>query len=146
MKKYILTLSILLLTLGFSFAQRTGERYDPEKLQAARIAFITTRLDLTPSQAEKFWPLYNRFSDTRGNSLREMSKLSDTKSSEISEVDAKKRVENRLVIQRRLIEEEQSFIADVSKVISYNQILKLNGISRDFTRQLYQRQRRGNQN
>jgi hypothetical protein len=146
MKKYILTLLILLLTLGFSFGQRTGERYDPEKLKAARIAFITTRLDLTPSQAEKFWPLYNRFSDTRENSLREMSKLSDTKSSEISEVDAKKRVENRLVIQRRLIEEEQSFIADISKVISYNQILKLNGISRDFTRQLYQRQRRGNQN
>jgi hypothetical protein len=146
MKKYILTLLVSLLTLSFSFAQRTGERYDPEKLQAARIAFITTRLDLTPSQAEKFWPLYNRFSDTRETNLHEMSKLSDTNSEEISEADAKSRIENRLVIQRKLIEGEQTFISDVSKVISYNQILKLNGISRDFTRQLYQRQRKGNQN
>lgn len=68
-----------------------------------------------------------------------MSKLSDTNSEEISEADAKKHIENRLVIQRKLIEGEQTFISDVSKVISYNQILKLNDISRDFIPQISQR-------
>jgi Spy/CpxP family protein refolding chaperone len=30
-----------------------------ERMESARIAFLTTRLDLTPAEAEKFWPVYN---------------------------------------------------------------------------------------
>src|SRR6478735_12646756 len=33
-----------------------------EKIKAARIAFITERLGLTPAEAEKFWPVYREFS------------------------------------------------------------------------------------
>ena len=32
-----------------------------EMIQAKKIAFFTEYLDLTPSEAEKFWPLYNSF-------------------------------------------------------------------------------------
>ena len=30
-----------------------------ERLESFRIQFITKKLDLTPAEAEKFWPLYN---------------------------------------------------------------------------------------
>ncbi len=144
MKKYILTLAILLLTLSLSFGQRSGQRYDPEKLQAAKIAFITTRLDLTPNQAEKFWPIYNSYSENRNSVLKEMSALNQNRDAELSESEAKKRVEQRFELQKRLITAEEKFVEAISKVISYNQILKLNGLNRDFTRQLYQRQRNDN--
>jgi hypothetical protein len=141
MKKHILTFTIFLFVIGISIAQRPGERYDPEKLQAARIAFITSRLDLKPEQAEKFWPVYNQFNDNREGNLKEMSKLSDLRSGEISESEAKKRIEQRFEIQRRMLAEEEKYMAEMSKIISYNQILKLHGIARDFTRTVYQRQR-----
>ena len=32
---------------------------DGEKLTAYKIAFFTRNLDLTPAEAEKFWPVYN---------------------------------------------------------------------------------------
>lgn len=35
---------------------------DGEKLTAYKIAFFTKNLDLTPSEAEKFWPVYNDYS------------------------------------------------------------------------------------
>jgi hypothetical protein len=144
MKKYILTFTIFLFVIGIGIAQRPGERYDPEKLQAARIAFITSRLDLKPGQAEKFWPVYNQFNDNREGNLKEMSKLSDLRSGEVSESEAKKRIEQRFEIQRRMLAEEEKYMAEMSKIISYNQILKLHGIARDFTRTVYQRQRGGN--
>lgn len=144
MKTYLLTLSILLISFGFSLAQRPTERYDPEKLQAARIAFITTRLDLTPDQAEKFWPVFNQYSDIRDGLLKEMSALSDKRDGPITESEAKKRVEKRFEIQKKLLLSEEEFVSDISKSISYNQILRLNGLTRDFTRQLYQRQRKEN--
>ena len=31
-----------------------------QQMQSARIAFFTTELDLTPAEAEVFWPIYNR--------------------------------------------------------------------------------------
>lgn len=141
MKKYILTFAILIFFAEIGFAQRSDERYDPEKLQAARIAFITSRLDLKPEQAEKFWPIYNNFNANRGTYLKEMSKLSDLRNGEISETEAKKRVEERFEIQHKMLTEEEKFMAEMSKIISYNQLLKLHGIARDFTRTVYQRQR-----
>src|SRR6478736_1086340 len=36
-----------------------------EKIQAARIGLITQRLGLTSEQAEKFWPIYNEFTQKR---------------------------------------------------------------------------------
>lgn len=144
MKNYILTFTILLLVTGISIAQRSGDRYDAEKLQAARIAFITSRLDLKPEQAEKFWPVYNQFNDVRESNLRQMSKLSDLRSGEISDSEAKKRIQQRFDIQRNLLSEEEKYVAEMSKIISYSQILKLHGIARDFTRTVYQRQRGGN--
>jgi len=33
-----------------------------EKIEAAKIALITERLNLTPEQAQKFWPVYNEYS------------------------------------------------------------------------------------
>lgn len=144
MKNYILTFTILLLVTGISIAQRSGDRYDAEKLQAARIAFITSRLDLKPEQAEKFWPVYNQFNDVRESNLKQMSKLSDLRSGEISDSEAKKRIQQRFDIQRNLLSEEEKYVAEMSKIISYSQILKLHGIARDFTRTVYQRQRGGN--
>ena len=46
-----------------SFAQREGHGHqmgeNKEKLKAHKIAYITERLQLTPAEAEKFWPVYN---------------------------------------------------------------------------------------
>lgn len=145
MKTYILTFAILLFATGISLAQRPSQRYDSEKLQAARIAFITSRLDLKPEQAEKFWPVYNQFNDNRETYLKEIRKLSDLRSGDISESDAKKRIEQRFELQRKILSEEENYTSNLSKIISYNQLLKLNGLARDFSRTVYQKQRGNNQ-
>src|SRR5262245_55225343 len=35
------------------------------KIQAARVAYITDQLALTPEEAEKFWPIYREFTTKR---------------------------------------------------------------------------------
>lgn len=141
MRKFTLLILFSLL-VGASFAQRPGERYDPEKLQAAKVAFITTRLDLKSDQAEKFWPIYNEFSDKRESMLREMAGLNNRRGEALSEEEAKNRISKKFELEEKLMKEEKSFVEKASKVISYNQIFLLNGLSRDFARQLYQRQRK----
>lgn len=140
--KYLKLIALLLfLTLGFSaLAQRTP--VDREKLQAARIAFITTRIDLKPEQAEKFWPIFNEFDNSREKTMREISHLGkDTET--ISEEEAKSRIQKRLQLQGELLKKEEAFVNEVSKVLSSKQVLMLSNIARDFNRYLYQRGRDG---
>ena len=57
-------LPILLFFLSFNFyAQGERMREKKEQIKALKIAFLTTELDLTTDEAEKFWPLYNAFDD-----------------------------------------------------------------------------------
>jgi len=52
LKIYLLLLFMAASSLAF--AQRGGQPVDPERMQAARIAYITTRISLKTEQAEKF--------------------------------------------------------------------------------------------
>jgi hypothetical protein len=42
-----------------------------EKLELFKIQFITKKLDLTPAEAEKFWPLYNEQKDATQKLMQE---------------------------------------------------------------------------
>lgn len=48
-----------------SFGGRPGDAPNPDKLKSLRVAFITERLNLSPDEAEKFWPLYNEYQARR---------------------------------------------------------------------------------
>ena len=41
-----------------------------EKLELFKIQFITKKLDLTPAESEKFWPLYNEQKDASRNLMQ----------------------------------------------------------------------------
>src|SRR4051794_7602152 len=63
-------LAIVLFSISFSayaqdeeFPQLNGNIRD--RIYAARAAYITERINLTADQSEKFWPIYNEYTDKR---------------------------------------------------------------------------------
>ena len=48
---------------GFAVAQEGNERSDGGKIKAYQIAYLTEKLKLTPEEAQKFWPVFNRYED-----------------------------------------------------------------------------------
>ena len=58
--KYILTTFLLVFTLHIvSFAQQNKF----EAIESEKIAYITKELKITPSEAQKFFPIYNKYTD-----------------------------------------------------------------------------------
>lgn len=50
------------LTLAvFAQENENNQKPDGNRLEALKIAFITKRLNLTPEEAQKFWPVYNQY-------------------------------------------------------------------------------------
>jgi Skp family chaperone for outer membrane proteins len=56
MKKFLL-LICLVITVSITVAQ------NGRNLEALKIAYITKRLDLSPEEAQKFWPIYNQYAE-----------------------------------------------------------------------------------
>ena len=48
----------LLFFCAFSIRAQDGKR-----LQALKIGYLTRQMNLTPEEAQRFWPIYNRYSD-----------------------------------------------------------------------------------
>lgn len=62
-----------LLLICFAFTILNGEAQNGN-LVALKIAYITKRLDLSPEEAQKFWPIYNQYAEelkrTRQDAVR----------------------------------------------------------------------------
>lgn len=62
----ILILCILIFSQQSTFAQNNKDGKDRwEKYRTEKIAFLTDNLELTPEEAQKFWPIYNKLDKER---------------------------------------------------------------------------------
>lgn len=72
MKTRIIILTMLAaLISGPALAQNPNL----ERLNAYKIAFFTKRLNLTEREAEKFWPVYNEYQDSRNKLQTERQQI-----------------------------------------------------------------------
>jgi hypothetical protein len=53
--------AVLIFILILSIPRMQAQNPNQERLNAYKIAFFTKRLNLTPREAEVFWPVYNEF-------------------------------------------------------------------------------------
>ena len=62
---------IILLILLYAAIALPGMAQDNPKdagrIQAYKIAFLTRKLNLTPEEAQRFWPIYNKYEDELRN-------------------------------------------------------------------------------
>ncbi len=73
-KKQIILLLVSVLLIGTSSLSLNAQRQNLERIKAERVAFFTEQLELSSDEAEKFWPLYNDYSNRR-DKLNEESRM-----------------------------------------------------------------------
>ena len=140
-------LPILLLLVSTSFyAQSESMKEKKEQIKTLKVAFFTTELDLTNTQAEKFWPIYNTFDDKqfelRHQKMRAfMKKMNDGSLDKISEKEA-----NTFLAQIQDTEEElfllrKKFTSNLRAILPASKIIKLKKAEEDFNRKLLQQYR-----
>jgi len=65
--KRIISSLIIILIIALTNAQAQNKKHEEkwEKFRSEKIAFLTSSLELTPQEAEKFWPVYNQMEKER---------------------------------------------------------------------------------
>ncbi len=71
-KLFIILITVLIALPGYAqpepSKQQRNQRF--QQIQSAKIAFFTSELELTPKEAEEFWPVYNQYWKERETIVR----------------------------------------------------------------------------
>ncbi len=133
----------LLMTISISlFAQpgppnKMNKEERRAKIKAAKVAFITQQIALTPKEAEKFWPVYNQW-DADKKAIRQKNKI-DKKMTELSDKEAEVFILNRLAAEEDLVKLDKDYYFRLKEIISPKRILKLQKAEKQFRKKLLRR-------
>lgn len=65
MKKIILLLGVLVIFFNGFSQPKLDKDENFEKYQSMKVSYMTEKLNLTPKEAQNFWPVYNEFDKKR---------------------------------------------------------------------------------
>lgn len=142
MKKLLL---ILIFSLSISAFAQNKERY--ERIKALKIAFITERLQLTETEAQKFWPIYNAF-ESKNHKLRQQFGGRNAKRNieGMSEQEAQSYLDKMMVADTDKHSLKQQFVKDLLKILPAKKIIILKATEDAFNRRImeqYKKRREG---
>jgi hypothetical protein len=130
-----------LLVFLVCFAQNFyAQESKKEQIKAAKVAFITNELNLTPTEAEKFWPIFNAFDDKqheiRKNKLKGFQERKEQDLDKLSEKDAGAIVADMEKNEEELYSLRKKFITSLKGILPSVKILKLKKAEEQFSRKL----------
>lgn len=114
-----------------------------QEIKAQKTAFLTQRLDLSPAEAEKFWPVYNQYDkETEANrkDMRAEHKAAK-KDTELTEAEASAAIDKELAGRQKELDIRKKYAAEFKKTIGAVKTMKLAKAERDFRKELLKRLR-----
>lgn len=141
--------SLITFLLGFmllvpAMAQEVEDQVkDPkaqEKIRAARIAYITEKLGLTPAEAEKFWPIYNEFDQKRKElKLQNKDLRKNPDPAKANDADEKAVLARQHQLRQKELDLEKDYSNRLLNVVSAKKVMALSRTEKDFRNLLLKR-------
>lgn len=137
--KFFTTLIITILVTSISIGQ-DGEHSEQvkERMKAQRTAYITQKLELTESEAQKFWPIFNEYSaERKALKLEKSSELS----LKTSDKEAEMAINNYFDNKNKELELQKKYVNRFKSVLPSNKVAMLLNIQQDFSKEVMQNMR-----
>ena len=139
-------ITVLFLLCSVVFYSQEGKK---EQIKALKIAHITKDLDLSSTEAEKFWPIYNTFDekqfDLRMVKMRKIRQELQSKSTETMSIQEATLLLNQIdALEEETYKKKKKFMLELRKIMSPVKILKLKQSEDDFNKTLLKHYRKRN--
>ncbi|MEY4937181.1 MAG: hypothetical protein RIS64_3540 [Bacteroidota bacterium] len=105
-----------------------------KRLEARRAAFLSERLQLTPEEAQVFFPLFNEYM-AKIKGIREQLKT-DKPAEDLNDVEAEKAIAAQFDVETRIIDLKKEYYQKFKKVLSAKRIALLYEAQREFKGEL----------
>ncbi|MFV0505686.1 MAG: hypothetical protein ACK5L5_03085 [Bacteroidales bacterium] len=123
MKNLFLTILITTTFLASYSQDKTKQGWD--KFKAIKVSFITEKVELTPEEAQSFWPVYNKYESKKFELMKVKRNTEDAMCRELSEADAKAKNAEYIKCIEKETEIAKNMNDDLLKIISAKKVMKL---------------------
>lgn len=155
MKTWILqTTLVLLILVGHSVAgyaqppggqqphnhppgggQHPGEDMPEEKIKALKIAYLTSKLNLTTDEAQAFWPVYNAYQDAKfevHKAQMSISKKLKNKLDELTDAELNKLLDQYIALEQKEANLKVEYLQKFRKILPVRKVALLQKAEHDF--------------
>ena len=142
------TLLGLMLLMGTTLLHAQDDDMPPpsdermKEIKAQKSAYLTSKLSLTPEQAQNFWPIYNQFDEERETirrSMRDLIKDARKDRTTMTEAQASELLEKGLAGRQRELDLEKLYSEKFKKSIGAIKTVELHKAERDFNKEVLRR-------
>jgi hypothetical protein len=108
MKRFLTILFLVIMSVNLSYAQDdvTTLKNNGGKIEALKIAYLTNKLNLSPEEAQKFWPVYNKY----------MEEIRKTR------LDARENKQQEIVTDEKILVIRKKYNTEFGKVLSSEKV------------------------
>ncbi len=130
----MITLAVCLFSAALLFAQpqksdESGRKKEYDRIQAEKIAFITSELDLTPEEAQVFWPVYNQCwkeaMESHMKMMKAFAEFRGKKAEALSEKELETKVEEYIAASNKANSVLSEWYPKFKKVLPIRKVAKL---------------------
>ena len=140
MKKitFILIISFVFFNINANAQKKQGK----QKIRALKIAYLTEKLNLTTTEAEKFWPVYNQYNEQKRELLNFEKKEIKQKIKEGYDINSITNEDAEVILKEIHLLREKKFKNKIDldnallKILPPNKILLLEISEHEFHRTL----------
>ncbi|MGE4587303.1 MAG: hypothetical protein AB7D05_08180 [Mangrovibacterium sp.] len=133
MKRFLILAGLFLLFIQ-AFAQKGGPR-DFDKYKSMKVSFMTEKLELSPQEAQNFWPLYNEFDKKRFELHQERRNLEKRIKENYNSYSEKKfeQISDSIIAHyRKDYELMQEYHVKFRKVLPAKKVVMINPVEDEF--------------
>ena len=147
--KKISTIACFTLIFTTLFLNAQDKKPMKDRVDAMKIGFITDRLNLTPEEAQAFWPVYNAYSrelDDLRKGRRENLMNARENFDGMSDAEIEKAVDNEISFRSSELEIIKKYHPQFKKILPIRKVALLYKAEEDFKRRLIEmiKERRDN--
>lgn len=136
--RYVTTI----LAFCFVMSQAVSAQTNKEKIKSYKVAFITQELELTPQEAQQFWPVYNEY-DNKLSILRTTHKAEVAKKRQklnsLSDDEINAFTDSQIAFEQKELELKKEYHTKFKQVLPAIKVAKLYWAEENFKRELIKR-------
>ncbi len=137
---------MLFTAIGFSMISiaQPGAKMEQkkEKVEAMKIGFITQQMNLTPEEAQKFWPVYNQMNNEIENlhKERQLSRENVKDNFEtMTDPEFEKLINDEIASRQKEFDIQKKYVAQFKSVVPIKKVAQFYRAEEQFKRKLLEK-------
>lgn len=140
---------IMFSTVNIGHAQKgpVDNQQKKEMIETQKVSFITKYLNLTSTEAEKFWPVYNEFVSKKQELLKKQKEeIINKKIDEMTDKEAETLINQQIIHAQEMLDLRKTYLIKYKEVLPLKKLAKLTEAEKQFRQYLLKQANQPNKN